>query len=104
MSQTKIIVNRHQDQPGWIVVERVARGHYRTVAHSLTETSDCGCSATWLAFCQWDHEVENLDAFSDAVCFNASEHLRWNEVDLTPEEFCVTSIRRLRKALQHIVF
>lgn len=89
----------------WIVVEQVACGRYVVVEDNLTVKSD---DRLWddleLGFIGWDDEVEDLDAgdSEESQCFGMSNRLRWNDVDLTPEEFRAPSIERLREALVHV--
>lgn len=94
------------DKP-WIVVESVGGGRYVVVDDNLTVKSDDWiCDATALGFSGWDDEVEDLDAgdSDESQCFDMSSHLRWNDVDLTPDEFRAPSIGRLCEALAHVTF
>ncbi|MEK7546030.1 MAG: hypothetical protein AAB554_03040 [Patescibacteria group bacterium] len=92
------------DDP-WIVVERVAYGRYVVVDENLTcKGGDWISDATALGFTAWDDEVEDLDAGNsdESQCFGMSAHLRWNDVNLTPDEFRAPSIERLLEALSHV--
>jgi hypothetical protein len=90
----------------WIEVEEREPGTFVVVDDSLTvKDGDSMMAQTDLGFTEWNDEVEDLDAgWSDeASCFGMSNHLRWNDVDLTPDEFSAPSIERLIEALEHVV-
>ncbi|MBI3633427.1 MAG: hypothetical protein HY226_03995 [Candidatus Vogelbacteria bacterium] len=90
----------------WIEVEKVRKGVYRMVADSMTVEGDGNYHNTNLGIREWDEEVVDLDnGRSDgSQCFGISEHLRWNDVDFTTEEFRAPSIKRLLEALSHVTF
>ena len=110
MSRTfKLAVNRASDSStlshNWVEVQKVSSGIYKVADYRLTGNVDpYGNNA--LGFREWDHEVEDLDAGNSdgSSCFDISNHLRWNDVDLTPGEFRATSLRRLKEALTHVTF
>ena len=87
----------------WIDVEEREAGVFTVVRDSMT-MRDLGPDWLSLRFRFWDDEVEDLDAgnSSGSECFGSSNHLRWNDVDLTPEEFHAPSIERLAEALTHV--
>ena len=90
----------------WIKVERISPGHYKIVDDNLTSGSYWISDSCALGFCSWDNEVTDLDAGNsdESQCFGMSDHLVWNDVELTPEELRAPSIKRLRKALDHVTF
>ena len=95
-----------ESESAWITVKKVSPGVYQIVDNSMT-TGDSGltdCCA--LGFCYWDDEVQDIDAGNsdESQCFEMSDHLRWNDVDITPEGFKAPSINRLREALKHVGF
>lgn len=84
----------------WIEVEEFAPGVFTIVNDSFTDEND----ARARGFTSWDNEMQDLDnGWSDeAQCFGMSNHLVWNDVDLTPDEFRAPSIERLTEALHHV--
>ena len=73
-----------------------------------------GTRKTSLAFAHWSKEVENLDddnndpyCSDEAMCFQFSDHLKWNDVDLilkqgSSGQFQAPTIHRLKEALNHV--
>ena len=89
----------------WIEVEEREPGVFAVVDDNMTVKDGDWLSAdTNLGFSEWDEEVEDLDGgYSDeGQCFGMSDHLRWQDVDLTPEEFHAPSIERVKEALNHV--
>lgn len=86
----------------WIEVRRTGDDVYELTANSIVRPLQ---GRTGLAFRSWDNEVTNVDnGWSDVALFLMSDHLRWNEVDLTPERFQASSFNRLVEALGHVTF
>ncbi len=92
----------------WIKVEEVSPGIFKIVDNNMTEEEEgnvlCGLWA--LGLCSWDEEVVDLDAGNsdESQCFGMSDHLRWNDVEITPGELRAPSIDRLKEALGHVAF
>jgi hypothetical protein len=88
----------------WIDVEEREPGVFTVVDDNLTSGSDWIVDPCNLGFSQWDDEVEDLDAgdSDESQCFGMSDHLRWNDVDLTPYEYRASSLERLSEALHHV--
>ncbi|MFA6536567.1 MAG: hypothetical protein WCT25_04035 [Candidatus Paceibacterota bacterium] len=86
----------------WVKVEEQEPGSFVVVADNLTTDEDAGS----LGFSSWDHEVKDLDAGTSAGSeyFNMSDHLQWNDVDMTPEKFKAPTVERLKQALEHVHF
>jgi hypothetical protein len=59
---------------------------------------------TDIGFGGWDESVEDLDNGNSniAQCFGMSQHLKWEDVELTPNEIKAPSLERLNEALKHI--
>ena len=87
------------DEKNWIEVEENEPGIYTVVDNNMTDTDQ-----TALGFAWWDDQVEDLDNGSsdESQCFGMSDHLRWHDVDLTPDEFRASSLERLKEALAHV--
>lgn len=89
----------------WIIVEEREVGHFVVTDDSMTDKNgDWIIDAVALGFAEWDAEVEDLDdGYSDeSQCFGMSNHLRWNDVVLRPDEFHAPSIERLAEAITHV--
>lgn len=88
---------------GSIVVEETQPGRFTIVDESITDkNNDPLVGKTEIAFFGWDESVEDLDGASDLASVNASNHLRWNDVELKLDEIKAPSLDRLKEALQHI--
>jgi len=87
-----------KQEGNWIEVEEKEPGVFAVMDDNMT------VKGTARGFSQWDGEVEDLDAgdSDESQCFGMSSHLKWQDVDLTPEEFCAPSIERLKEALDHV--
>lgn len=102
----RVVINRgfgnSNDKQQWIVLEEVEPHVFKVVANNLTDKY----MPLLLGFTGWDNEVVDLDAgdSDESQCFGMSDHLRWNDVDLTPREFNAPSIKRLKQALEHVEF
>ena len=92
-------------QENWVEVEEREPGVFTIVDDNMTDKDeDWVSSCTCLGFYRWDNEVIDLDGSSDlAGCFGMSDHLRWKDVDLTPEEFRAPSLERLVEALGRVI-
>ena len=90
----------------WIKVEKISPGVFQIIEDNLTSGSDWITDSCALGFCSWDDEVTDLDAGNsdESQCFCMSDHLRWNDVELTPRELRAPSIKRLKEALHHVAF
>jgi hypothetical protein len=89
----------------WIIVEEREPGKFFVVNDNMTvKNGDWIVDSVALGFSQWDDEVEDLDAggSDESHCFGMSDHLRWNDVDLTPYEYKAPSIERLKEAFEHV--
>lgn len=86
----------------WIEVEQNRRV-FKIVDENMTEKGEFADRIA-LGFMSWDKEVVDLDNDqSDASqCFGISMHLKWNEVDMSTDEFKASSIERLKEALKHV--
>lgn len=84
----------------WIEVEECTQGVFVVVNDNFTDTYD----ARARGFTEWDNEMQDLDKgrSDEASCFGMSNHLVWNDVDLTPDEFRAPSVERLMEALHHV--
>ncbi|HEU5121983.1 MAG TPA: hypothetical protein VFT59_03985 [Candidatus Saccharimonadales bacterium] len=88
----------------WIKVEEVRPGAYKIIANSMTEADD-GYARYALCFTDWDDEVENCDDFYELSGFHMSDHLKWNDVEMSIYEEChASSVERLQEALDHVSF
>ena len=89
----------------WIEVEEKKHGVFSVVDNNMTvKDGNSATENTNLGFSHWDSEVEDLDAgdSDESQCFGMSDHLKWQDVDLTPQEFRAPSIERLKEALNHV--
>jgi hypothetical protein len=94
-----------KQEGNWIEVEEKEPGVFAVVDDNMTvKDGDWVTENTALGFSQWDDEVEDLDAGNsdESQCFGMSSHLKWQDVDLMPEEFRAPSIERLKEALNHV--
>jgi len=90
----------------WIEVEERQPGFFELVRNNMTDPENPD-----LDIFRWDAEVEDLDKRSDAAYRGMSEHLRWEDVDMSLNQtddlsssFRSPSVARLREALTHVVF
>jgi hypothetical protein len=93
-----------KQEGNWIEVEQKGRV-FTVVDENMTDKDgDWIVDSTALGFSSWDAEVKDLDNDqSDASqCFGISMHLKWKDVDMTPDEFRAPSIERLKEALNHV--
>jgi hypothetical protein len=104
MNGTRIRINLGQKQEGnWIEVEEKKPGIFTVMDDNITvKDGDRVTEDVTLGFSEWDDEVEDLDGDEDSQMCNISEHLKWQDVDLTPEEYHAPSIERLKEALSHV--
>lgn len=84
-------------------------GAFMLVDENLTNKEDRSrwpADKTALAFYKWDEQVVDLDdGFSDeGSCFGMSNHVLWNDVNLTPTIYRAPSIERLKEAFTHVTF
>lgn len=89
----------------WIEVEEKVEGVFTVINDNMTvKNGDSITENTNLGFSQWDKEVEDLDngESDESQCFSMSSHLKWKDVDMTPEEFKAPSIKKLKEALKHV--
>ena len=73
------------------------------------DTGDTWIRKNIIGFFHWDKEVINLDdnCSDEAMCFNMSSRLNWEDVELTLRQgsrgsFKAKNIERLKEALSHI--
>ncbi|MDO8600421.1 MAG: hypothetical protein Q7R73_02245 [bacterium] len=89
-----------------IVVERKKKNVFVVVDDNFTAKNGNRLGDKILrCFEKWDSEVEDLDrGFSDtASCFKgSSEHLKWQDVDLTPNKFVTSTLKKLKEAFSHV--
>ncbi len=87
-------------EDNWIEVEKVKRGHYKVTADSMTNKMQ-----PELGFSDWDSDVGHLDPDSDDwTCCEIASHLKWDDVDLTPEIILAPSLTKLKQALSRVRF
>lgn len=88
----------------WLEVEEYATGHYMVVGENITQKTETPERGLALGFTKWDNEVEDLDngRSGGSSCFGISDHLKWNDVELTITEFKAASFGRLLEALEHV--
>jgi len=94
-----------KQEGNWIEVEEKGPGVFAIADDNMTvKGGDSVMEITALGFSQWDDEVEDLDAGNsdESQCFGMSSHLKWQDVDLPPEEFRAPSVERLKEALNHV--
>jgi len=104
MSNThKIFVN---DGTEWIVVREEDSGHFVIIDDSMTEEGDWLSDCIDLGLCDWNSEVQDIDAgdSDESQCFGMSTHLVWKDVTITPSSIEASSLERLSEALTHITF
>ncbi len=90
---------------GSITVEETEPGVFKIVGDSITKKfGDPIIDVTHIGFGEWDESILDLDNnYSDiSQCFGMSEHLQWEDVELTVDEIKAPSLNRLKEALQHI--
>ena len=90
---------------GSITVEETEPGAFKIVDDSITKKDgDPMADATDIGFGKWDDSVKDLDNGDSDIskCFGMSEHLQWEDVELTASEIKAPSLNRLEEALQHI--
>lgn len=85
---------------GSITVEETESGVFKIISCDITRGED----ERGIGFRNWDKDVEDLDnGHSDiADCFGMSDHLQWEDVELTPDEIRAPSLDQIKKALRHI--
>lgn len=90
----------------WIKVEEISSGVFKIVDNSMTDECNVLSGAWALGLCFWDEEVEDLDAGNSdgSQCFGMSDHLRWKDVEISPDELCAPSLDLLKEALSHVAF
>ena len=92
-----------KQEGNWIEVEEKEPSVFAVVDDNMTVKGGNRVSdETYLGFTHWDDEVEDLDGDGNAQCIGISSHLKWKDVDLTPEEFRAPSVERLKEALNHV--
>lgn len=90
----------------WIEVEEREENVFVVVDDNMTvKDGEWLYENIALGFVSWDDQVEDLDNGSsdESQCFGMSSHLRWNDVEMTPEQFRAPSIFRLMECLTHVV-
>lgn len=93
-----------ESEGNWIDVEEWKPNVFTVVDNNMTvKNGNWVVDQTSLGFTQWDEEVEDFDHYSDeSQCFGMSNHLRWQDVELTPYKFRAPSAERLKEALTHV--
>jgi hypothetical protein len=90
----------------WIEVEEKETGVFEVVDNNMTvKDGDPLKKDTALGFSQWDEGVEDLDngQSDERRWLGISSHLRWQDVNLTPDRYTAPNIERLKEALTHVV-
>lgn len=90
----------------WIEVEEREENVFVVVDDNMTvKDGNRLYTNVALGFISWDDRVEDLDNGSsdESQCFGMSSRLRWNDVEMTPEQFRAPSIFRLMEALTRVV-
>jgi len=95
-----------ESEEAWIKVKEVSPGIFEIVDNSLTSGDSRISDPCELGLMGWDDEVQDLDAgqSDESQCFKMSVHLRWKDVDITPDELRASSVERLKEALSHVAF
>jgi len=91
---------------GTLKVVEISKGEFEVVDYTISkENSGLFGDFHEYAFGDWDSSVVNMDTETDQfLVLGRSQHLRWNDVDLTPMMFRAPSFKRLKEALQHVQF
>jgi DNA repair ATPase RecN len=90
---------------GSITVEETEPGIFTIVDDSITvKDGDPMADETNICFRSWDDSVQDLDNGDSDIsqCFGMSDHLQWEDVELTESEIRAPSLNRLKEALQHV--
>lgn len=97
---------------GPIVIDEHPQGVFTVVdASAVVEPENGGTSYSALGFGYWDEQVDNLDVgegqSDEAMCFDMSRRLRWNDVELFASQsawmcFHAPTFERVKEALEHV--
>jgi hypothetical protein len=78
---------------------------YHEIVEEINDTNS-STAKYQIAFAHWTPEVENLDVgkneSDEAMCFNFSNNLKWNDVNLGYGGNTAPTIERLTEALSHV--